>query len=340
MSVIFAVGFIVWMLKDAVQDNIRAARGDAPRASRPGLRGYLDDRFKALADRHHKVEESGLISQLDAWAYKRHLGREKALKIAGFKTDEAIAKAAHAHRTRMALIEQGIDPDALPVCEPAAPATDEADEPGVETEPEAAGGEPGVSIDGHFYDNVEVWLNPEHFPPEPADPTAQDEPWSPFESASTNNTKETTMSNNGEITGPAAVLQFHDHFKTTIDDTVLVTDTLDGFAADLEARAKDVAANIGATEAAAAGMDKLGMADAARAAAALMETQQAIQAALNAAATAIKESAAVLTDQILTTHQHLATIKAAHDAQLAVQDARAGAGRGNLAKDSYLDDND
>lgn len=357
MSVIFAVGFIVWMLKDAVQDNIRAARGDAPRAARPGLRGYLDDRFKALADRHHKVEESGLISQLDAWAYKRHLGRKKALKVAGFKTDEAIAKAAYAHRARMALIEQGIDPDTSPASpvpnqtEPAEPPVVLTDEPKAETTttPEPVEDGPGVSIDGHFYDNVEVWLNPEYFPPKHDDtdpqpstnnqPESQEQPWSPFESDSTTDTKETAMSNNGEITGPAAVLQFHNDLKASLDGAAAIVDVLNGLAYELEGYAKETGKNITATETAAAGMEGLGMTAAAAAAKALMETQQTIQTAL-AEAAAIKERAAVIADQITASQAHLATIKAAHDGQLAVQEARAGAGHGNLADDDFLDGND
>jgi hypothetical protein len=347
MVTLIIVGVLAWALKEAAEDVIRTVRGDPPPSPRRGFRGYVEDRWNALADRHHRAKESGMISQLDSWAYRRHLAREKALKRAGFATDEAIALAAAEHRRRMALIEQGINPDA----EPPAPV---ASEPIVE---------PDSSIDDHYDTNAELLDDPENNSSPTINPTPDTEPaptldparstqaptdptpkapegvWDPF--APITDTKETTtMSNNGEITGPAAVLQFHDHFKTTVDDTVLVTDTLDGLAADLEARANDVAANISATETAAAGMDKLGMTDAAAAAAALMETQQAIQAALEAAATAIKASAAILTDQILATHEHLAAIKAAHDAQLTVQDARTGTGQGNHATDAYLDNND
>jgi hypothetical protein len=349
MVTLIIVGVLAWALKEAAEDVIRTVRGDPPPSPRRGFRGYVEDRWNALADRHHRAKESGLISQLDSWAYRRHLAREKALKRAGFATDEAIALAAAEHRRRMALIEQGINPDA----EPPAPV---ASEPIVE---------PDSSIDDHYDTNAELLDDPENnsgptINPDP-DPTPDTEPaptldparstqaptdttpkapegvWDPF--APITDTKETTMSNNGEITGPAAVLQFHDDLKTSLDQAAGIVDILNGLAYELEGRANDAAANITATETAGGGMDGLGMSDAAAAARSLMETQQAIQDALTEAA-AIKDRAAVIADQIGASQIHLATIKSAHDAQLTVQEARAGAGRGNLAKDSYLDDND
>lgn len=351
MVTLIIVGVLAWAVKEAAEDVIRTWRGDPPPSPRKGFRGYVEDRWNALADRHHRAEESGLITQLDAWAYKRHLARQKALKRAGFKTEEDIARAAAEHRRRMALIEQGIDPDTVP--RPVSVLVDEPNEP--DDEPEALEPEPGVSVDDHFYTSAEVWLNPEYFPPEQAhdpqpgidnnyppepneNPGPQAESWSPY-APTDSDTKENSMSNNGEITGPAGVKQFHDDLKASMDGALQIVDILVGLAYELEGRANDATANITATETAAAGMDGLGMGDAAAAARALMETQQAIQSALTEAV-AIRNHAAVISDQVAAADTHLAAIKAAHDAQLAVQDARRGAGTGNLATDEFLDNND
>lgn len=330
MVTIIIVGVLAWALKEAAEDVIRTVRGDPPPSPRKGFRGYVEDRWNALADRHHRAEESGMISQLDSWAYRRHLARDKALKRAGFATAEAIALAAAEHRRRMALIEQGIHPDAEPPAEPELIT------------------EPTVGVGYHYDTNAELFDGQKNdtsltaapaadIPTPDTTPKAPEGVWDPF--APITDTKETTMSNNGEITGPAAVLQFHDDLKTSLDQAAGIVDILNGLAYELEGRANDAAANIAATETAAAGMDGLGMTDAAAAARSLMETQQAIQDALTEAA-AIKDRAAVIADQISASQVHLAAIKSAHDAQLAVQDARAGAGRGNLATDDFLDGND
>jgi hypothetical protein len=363
MVTLIIVGVLAWALKEATEDVIRTAKGDPPPHPRKGFRGYVEDRWNALADRHHRAEESGLITQLDAWAYKRHLARKKALKRAGFKTEEDIARAAVEHRRRMALIEQGINPDTMPplfsklgkVQEPTTPPVilEDPAEPEEAAEPEALKPEPGVSIDGHYYDNVEVWLNPEYFPPEQyhdpqpgiddyyppepdENPDTQAEPWSPY---APTETKENSMSNNGEITGPAGVKQFHDDLKASMDGAASIVDILVGLAYELEGRANDTAANLTATDTAAGGMDALGMTDAAAAARSLMEIQEAIRAALNDAA-AIKDHAARISDQVGASQAHLATIKTAYDAQTRMKDERVGAGLGNLARDQYLDEND
>jgi len=353
MVTLIIVGVLAWALKEATEDVIRTVKGDPPPHPRKGFRGYVEDRWNALADRHHRAEESGLITRLDAWAYKRHLARKKALKRAGFKTEEDIARAASEHRRRMALIEQGIDPDTVP--RPASVLVDEPTEPEEPVdEPEALEQESGISIDDHFYTSAEVWLNPEYFPPEqyhdpqpgiddyyPPEPDEntdpQAEPWSPY--APTDNTKENRMSNNGEITGPAGVKQFHDDLKASMDGAASIVDILVGLAYELEGRANDTAANLTATDTAAGGMDALGMTDAAAAARSLMEIQEAIRDALNDAA-AIKDHAARISDQVGASQAHLATIKTAYDAQTRMKDERVGAGLGNLARDQYLDDND
>src|SRR5690606_15079129 len=103
------------------EDTIRAGRGDAPSGPRKGFRGYLDDRWAALADRHHTNKEAGLLSAGDSWAHRRHLARKKALALRGYKTDEDIARAAYHHRRRLGLIGQGIEPDTAPP-PPGAPA--------------------------------------------------------------------------------------------------------------------------------------------------------------------------------------------------------------------------
>lgn len=295
MVTLLAVAFFVWVCKEAAEDTIRTARGASPSDPRKGFRGYLDDRWKAMADRHHRVVESGHITALDAYQHRRHLARQKALKFAGFKTDEAIARGAQEHRRRMALIEQGIDPDARPV------------------EPLTADPEP--------------------------QPRA--EPWNPYAHNPNTDMKESnTMVNTGEITGPAGVKQFHDDLTTVMTGTVSIADTLAGLGADLEKRAADLGANLTATETASAGMDQLGMTDAAKAATALMDTQKAIQDAMNTLAAALKLHAGVIFDQAEASRNHLSTIESAYDAQMRVKEARAAAGRGNLADDDFLDNND
>jgi hypothetical protein len=293
VATLFAVALIVWVFKEAAEDTIRTARGASPSDPRKGFRGYLDDRWKAIADRHHRIAESGHITAFDAHQRRRHLAREKALKFAGFKTDEAIAKAAQEHRRRMALIEQG--PDARPV---------------------------------------------EPLTPEPATET-QAEPWSPYANNPNTDTKEHhTMVNTGEITGPAGVKLFHDDLKAVMDGTVSIADTLAGLGSDLEQRAADLGQNLTATETAAAGMTRLGMSDAAVAAMALMDTQKAIQDAMNALAAAVKEHAGAILDQAGSATAGLRTIETAYDAQMRVKEARVAAGRGNLAEDDFLDNND
>ncbi|MEU5157279.1 hypothetical protein [Glycomyces sp. NPDC021274] len=330
MVTLIIVGVLAWAVKEAAEDVIRTWRGEPPPAQRKGFRGYVEDRWNALAERHHRAEESGLITASDARAYKRHLARKEALKRAGFATDEDIARAAAEHRRRMALIDQGIDPDTVPSA-PAVPEAAEPEPPVVELEPTG----PGVTIDDHFYDNVKVVdldNTDQH-------PNPQIEPWDPFKTSNTD-TKETHMSNNGEITGPAAVLQFHDDLKAIMDGTTTLVDALETRKSHIQTKVDEVAANLTATENAAAGMRGLGMNDAAEAADALMEIQKEVHDAMLQLRLDYDTAVSALIDQASAAQVHLAAIKAAHDGQLAVQDARAGAGLGNLADDTYLDGND
>lgn len=338
MVTLIIVGVLAWALKEAAEDVIRTVRGDPPPSPRKGFRGYVEDRWNALAERHHRAEEAGLISHLDARAYKRHLARREALKRAGFKTEEDLARAVIEHRRRMALIEQGIDPDARPeAAEPEQTEPEPAPEPEAEPIPE-----PGISIDGHFYDNVQVWLNPEYFPPEPNPDQAKatdDKPWDPF-APTDNDNKENSMSNNGEITGPADVKQFHDDLNAVLGETGTLADVLQSRSSELQARVDNVAANITATETAAEGMRRLGMTAAAEAADALMEVQASVHDVLLQLRLAHDTAVSELTDQDGAAEAHLAAIHTAYEGQLAVQDARAGAGHGNLATDDFLDNND
>lgn len=345
MVTILVVGFIAWALAGAVEDNIRAARGDAPRASRPGFRGYLDDRFKALADHHHRTAASGRITALGYWERKRSLAREKTLTLAGYKNAEEIAQAGYAHRQRMEYIARGIDPDntlaslsTVKQQEPLDPL------PAVTTPPSAPAGpaEPGIEIDGRRYTSAEVWINPEYFPPEPSgrkadtaapDPRAHAQPWSPYATSNSDKKEATPM----EINSPADVKRFHDALKANMRGVATIVDTLNGLAYDLNARAGEVAVNITATETAAAGMTGLGMEDGAAAARALLDAQQAIKTAMDAIVTALQQHGATITDQAQAAQAHLDAIKRAHDAQLLVQEARRAAGRGNLAEDTFLD---
>lgn len=353
VATFLVVGLIAWVIKGAAEDVVRAWRGEPSTAPRGGFRGYVNDRWKALADHHHAVAASGMLTAGDARQARKHLARTKALKLAGFATDEDVARAKAEHQHRLGFIAKGIDPDTMP---PLFPPRGGAWEPPVEADlilephnsPEPP---PEPTVDDHFHSNANTWgtefadaARAEQHDSQPGiDNYEPPGPlhWSPFESTDNTDTKEnSTMSNNGEITGPASVLQFHNDLKAAMDASVTIVDTLTATAAELEDRAKDVDANITATETAAAGMGGLGMGDAADAARALMENQKAIQDSLSALADAIKQHSGAILDQINGTAFYLSMIKSAHDAQLAVQDARAGAGHGNLATDTFLDGND
>jgi len=365
MVTILVVGLIAWAISGAVEDTIRSARGDTPRTERRGLRGYLDDRFQALADHHHAVANSGMLTAWDARLARKHFARTKALKLAGLATDEEVARAKAEHKHRLGFIAKGIDPDSMPplfpkrdmVWEPE-PSTDEplAAEPEMAPEPPGQQ-EPGTTIDDHYDTNADVLSDPApglsvdavvHRGPDDLwtalDQTTATRPdpgpqgaWSPFETDSNTDTKETHVVNAREITSPAAVKQFHDDLKAVIDATARTADTLEGRAAELSARAAEVAGNISATEHAAADMRRLGMHDASVAAEALMETQRAIFDALTADAQANRDHAATITDQAQAAQRQLSVILLAHNWQLSVQDARVAAGRGNLAHDAFLD---
>jgi hypothetical protein len=368
MVTLIIVGVLAWALKEAAEDVIRTVKGDPPPSPRKGFRGYVEDRWNALADRHHRTEESGLITQLDAWAYKRHLARRKALKRAGFKTEEDIARGAAEHRHRMSLIEQGIDPDTTPSLfpdrgkggkpVPSEPPGEHAPlaEPDSIVEPDETE-TAQTSVDDHFDSIVRPWGTEfadvaNGTGPAPVERPDTDDPgndfdaipelqgpWSPYAPTDNTNTKENSMSNNGEITGPAGVKQFHDDLKASMDGAAAIVEILAGLAYELEGRAKDAADNLAATDRAAGGMDGLGMTNAAAAARSLMEIQQTIQTALTEAA-AIKDHAATILEQVGASTPHLAAIKAAYDAQTRVKDERVGAGLGNFSRDTFLDDND
>lgn len=317
MVEIIAIGLIAWVLTGAVEDNIRSARGDQPRTDRRGLRGYLDDRWAALADTHHRNR-----SLLDAdgapgwWTRKRIMGRRRALAHAGYRTDEDIAKAAAEHRRRMALIAQGIDPDVTvtPTVDPGVEDQDPVDEPTPE------GDRPPV------YTSADVWINPEYV-----------KPWSPYDrDATQTDSKEATVAT-GEITSPADVLQFHTDTTAAMSGIGTIADTLVGTQGQLEERATECDANVATIDTAIAGMRQLGMDTAADAAVQLLEIQRDIAATMRGLAQALKEGAGALTDQVEASNAPLATIKAAYDAQVLIQDTRAGVGRGNLARDDYSD---
>jgi hypothetical protein len=352
---LLVVGAIAWVLTGAVEDTIRSARGDAPRTERRGFRGYLDDRWKALADHHHAVSSSGMLTAGDARLARKHLARTKALKLAGLATDEDVARAKAEHQHRLGFIAKGVDPDTMP---PLFPVRGQVWEPPTETEPPA---EPEPSLDDHYDTNADVLTDPALVPlisegvvhrgPDglwteidqaaatKPDPTPQEQPWDPFTTSNTD-TKENHMPYTGEITGPASVLAFHNDLAAVMDATRTTADTLTGMAAELEQRAAEMGLNVASTETAAAGMGKIGMSDACNATLELMETQQHLQAAMAGLAATMKQRAAAILDNATASAGYLAHIKAAHDAQLSVQDARAAAGRGNLADDAYLDGND
>lgn len=338
MVTILVVGFIAWALAGAVEDNIRAVRGDAPRETRPGFRGYLDNRFRALADRHQRTAESGRVTALGRWEHKRSLAREKALAVAGYKTREEIARAAAEHRRRLDLIDRGVDPDTgerlyeEPEVEPVAPADDAPEIP---------------SVEDHFDSNRDVWEDPDLAPPiepdphpytddHPPEPGPEDQPWSPY--ADNTEQKENTMT--GEINGPNDVKEFHDALAEVFDNINTLTDTLMARAIELGSTAHDLNTNLTATENAAAGMRALGMYEAAQAAGSLLEIQGQAHAALAALAAAHQDAAGALADQASGAQAYLSAILKAYEAQIRMQDERAGVGLGNLAADRFLDGND
>lgn len=337
---LLVIGAIAWVLTGAVEDTVRGIRGDKPAGPRRGFRGYLDDRWAALADRHHTNKETGLLSAGDSWAHRRHLAREKALKLAGFRTEEDIARAAYHHRRRLGLINQGIEPDTAPP-PPGAPALKrnrrmmpDRDAHGKYKAPK------GKESKKEGLDTTDVigltdldQTNPaptETTDTEPTEP--QDtQPWTPF-----TDPKENTMTA-GEINNPHDVKLFAGVMAASLDATTSTIDTLDGIATGLADRISDYTANATTAETAAAGMDRLGMSDAATAARALIEQQKQIEASLLAIVEAIQTHTALITDQTEAARTNVAALVRAYQAQLAVADARAGAGRGNLAADSYLD---
>ena len=141
----------------------------------------------------------------------------------------------------------------------------------------------------------------------------------------------------GEINNPADVKAFADAMAASLDATTSTVDTLNGITAGLANRVTDHAANALAAENAAAGMDRLGMTDAAAAARALIEQQQQIQTALQAIVDALATGTAAIADQVEAARPSVDAITRAYAAQLSVADARSGVGRGNLAADAYLD---
>lgn len=347
MVTILVVGLLVWVVKGAAEDVVRAWRGEPSTAPRGGFRGYANDRWKALADHHHAVAESGMLTRGDARQARKHLARTKALKLAGFATDEDVARAKAEHQHRLGFITKGIDPDTMPPLFPKRGQVWEppADGPVLEAEPEAEPepAEAGVSIDDHFYTSAEVWINPEYFPPEPNDPSidapepdAQDQPWNPFESSSTD-TKETTTVSTGEINGPADVNAFRAAIAAVIAQAVTVADNLVGTATDLSKYADDFKHNIAATETAAAGMSALEIENAAAAARALGEIQETMRAALATIANVINDNAGILTDQAEAAGTHIAVIDKGYQNLVRMQEARVAAGKGNVHKDAFLD---
>lgn len=357
---LLVIGAIAWVLTGAVEDTIRAGRGDAPAGPRKGFRGYLDDRWAALADRHHTNHEAGLLSAGDSWAHRRHLARKKALALRGYKTNEDIARAAYHHRRRLGLIGQGIEPDTAPP-PPGSPALKRPHrmmrdrnqsgnhKPATEKEKE---GETTPQPESNDLDTIDVIgltdLNPnsddhqgteENPKPttdestnEPEPDNNQGTPWTPFNEP----TKEHTVTA-GEINNPSDVKMFAAAMSNSLDTTTGTIDILNGLAAGLDERATDHAANALAAESAAAGMDRLGMSDAAAAARNLLEQQKQIQTAIQAIADALAAGSTTITNQVEAARPKVASIMRAYQAQLAVADTRSGVGRGNLAADTYLD---
>lgn len=334
---LLVVGFIAWAMTGAVEDTIRAARGDAPAGPRKGFRGYLDDRWQALADRHHATKEAGLLTAGDAWAHKRHLARKKALARAGYRTDEDIARAAWHHRRRLALIDEGIDPDTVPP-PPDAPALkrrrQQSEDPKEELDTTDVVGltdlDEGPKDSYEEYGDIEPDIPTKVLDEAFSDPQGK-QPWTPF-----TNPKENQMTA-GEINNPADVKAFHAQLSASLDAAIQNTDALAELTTTLKNRAADQIADIMATETAAAGMDSLGMSDAAAAARALIEQQQQIEQALKAIVAAVEAGAAAITDAVAAARPGVNAIGRAYTAQLSVADTRAGVGRGNLAEDKFLD---
>lgn len=343
---LLVVGAIAWVLAGAVEDTVRGIRGDKPAGPRKGFRGYLDDRWAALADRHHTNRDAGLLSAGDTWAHRRHLAREKALKLAGFRTAEDIARAAYHHRRRLGLINQGIEPDSVPD-DPGAPALKRArrmmpdrDAHGkykAPTEKEKENKKEGLDTT-----DVIGLTDLDQNDPEPkktTEPTTDTEPtepqakpWTPF-----TDPKENNMTTAGEINNPADVKAFADAMRASLDATTSTVDTLTGIAAGLADRVTDHAANAAAADQAAAGMSDLGMSAGAAAAGTLIEQQRQIESAIRMIVTTIEQQAAVIADELEASRVSVAAIDRAYAAQLSVADARSGVGRGNLAEDKFLD---
>jgi len=341
MVTLLVVGAIAWVLAGAVEDAVRAGRGQEPRSERRGLRGYLDDRWQALADHHHAVKASGLLTAADARAARKHLARTKALKLAGLATDEDVARARKEHEYRLGLIDQGIDPDTMPPLFPPrgengrpVPWEAPAEEP--LAEPPSVLPEPVPTVDDHFDSNADL-MDDTSVPDTIPDPWVRAEPWSPYAPTDNTDTKENLTMTTGEITGPAAVKTFHDQLKTVMDTAAAMADTLTARAGEIGERINEVRSNINATETAAADMRRLDMPAAAAAAGALAEIQSTIVDTLVTLSEAHDIAAAALTDQSAAAQTHLAAILAAHDAQLVVKDTRDGVGRENLARDEYSD---
>lgn len=328
---LLVVGFIAWAMTGAVEDTIRAARGDAPAGPRKGFRGYLDDRWQALADRHHASREAGLLSAGDSWAHRRHLARKRALARAGYATDEDIARAAWHHRRRLGLINEGIDPDTVPD-PPGAPAPKRRrTDPHGKYKPAVPETKSKEALDTTDVVGLTDLDQTKPAAKETADTDPQAKPWTPF-----TNPKENDMTA-GEINNPADVKAFAAAMTNSLNTTGSTIDTLDGIATGLAARIADHTANAKAAETAAAGMDSLGMTDAAAAARSLIEQQRQIEASMLAIVEAIQTHTASITDQVEAARRGVAAIGRAYAAQLAVADTRAGVGRGNLAADAYLD---
>lgn len=339
---------IGWGVKEAAEDLMRTWRGDPPPEQRRGLRGAIERGWDAVADRHQRALDSGHISAYGYWKHKWHLAREKALAKAGFKTEEEIARGAAEHRHRLGLIAKGIDPDTMPPLFPPRgkdgrpvpwePPVEEplAEPPSVLPDPEPA--EPVATVDDHYDSNADLLDDTETTVPDTIpDPWDQAHPWSPYAPTVNTDTKENTMSSTGEITGPAGVLTFHNEFKTVMDSTTALADTLSARATEFEKQAGEVRDNITATETAAAGMSRLGMTDGAAAAEKLMEIQSAIAGTLAKLAEAHNTASAALADLAAAAEAPLDAILAAYNAQMTVKDTRDGVGRGNLATDTYLD---
>lgn len=349
MAVAIVIGVIAWALMEQGKDLWRTARGEPPIGpAEHGFRGYLNDRWQALADRHHR-NKAALDGTPDWWTRRRINARKKALSLGGFRTDEEIERAAWNHQRRIGLIRQGIDPDTAPP-PPGAPAlkrrrgTHDKHQPEDLDTTDVVGLtdiEPTRNPDppGPVYTGAEVWLNPEYFDadgnPIPAAKREQHrpqgaEPWTPF------NDKENQMTA-GEINNPADVLAYHGDVTKALDAATAAVDSLTEVATALTKQGSDFTANTVASEHAAAGMDGLGMTGGAAAARSLVETQTAIAASLAAMVQAIETHRAALADQVEASRPHAAAIRAAYGAQLTVHDTRQGVGTGNLARDAYLD---